>query len=75
MKAQKLLFAHTEYGDLTPLFSAYFDTTIGAKAKAETTSCQQVARALELPADEILFLSDVDKELTAAAQAGMQIYY
>jgi enolase-phosphatase E1 len=24
--AQKLLFSHTEYGDLTPLFSGYFDT-------------------------------------------------
>ena len=29
--AQKLLFAHTEYGDLTPLFSGYFDTHIGGK--------------------------------------------
>jgi enolase-phosphatase E1 len=24
VQAQKLLFAHTEYGDLTPLFSGYF---------------------------------------------------
>ncbi len=29
--AQKLLFAHTEVGDLTPLFSGYFDTTVGGK--------------------------------------------
>jgi len=29
--AQKLFFAHTEAGDLTSLFSGYFDTEIGAK--------------------------------------------
>lgn len=31
VQAQKLLFAHTDYGDLTPLFSGYFDTLIGGK--------------------------------------------
>lgn len=70
VKAQKLLFSHTKYGDLTPLFSAYFDTTVGAKA--ESVSYQKIANALKLPAGEILFLSDVDKELAAAKQAGMQ---
>src|SRR5690606_22467510 len=29
--AQKLLFAHTEAGDLSSLFSGYFDTGTGAK--------------------------------------------
>lgn len=70
VKAQKLLFAHSDYGDLTPLFSAYFDTTTGAKA--ESRSYQQIAEVLKLPANEVLFLSDVDKELAAAKQAGMQ---
>jgi len=32
--AQKLLFGHTSHGDLTPLFSGYFDTTSGAKQDA-----------------------------------------
>ena len=32
--AQKLLFGHTAWGDLTPLFSGYFDTTIGNKREA-----------------------------------------
>jgi enolase-phosphatase E1 len=29
--AQKLIFGHSDAGDLTPLFSGYFDTRIGAK--------------------------------------------
>lgn len=68
--AQKLLFGHTEYGDLIPLFSGYFDTRIGAKT--DPTSYQAIVRELKLPADEILFLSDVQAELDAAASAGMQ---
>src|SRR3990172_6747772 len=47
VQAQKLLFAHTEYGDLTPLFSGYFDTTFGAKREAE--SYRRIAAAIGLP--------------------------
>lgn len=68
--AQKLLFAHTIYGDLTPLFSGYFDTRIGAKA--ETTSYRRIADDIGLASSEILFLSDIDAELDAARAAGMQ---
>ncbi len=67
--AQKLLFGHTKYGDMTPLFSGYFDTQIGAKL--ETTSYQHIAQKLALPAEQILFLSDVKAELDAARAAGM----
>ena len=42
--AQKLLFAHTRHGDLTPLFSGYFDTTSGAKKEAE--SYRNIAREI-----------------------------
>lgn len=68
--AQKLLFAHTTAGDLTGYLSAYFDTTSGAKSEAE--SYRKIARELEVPPPEILFLSDVATELDAARQAGMQ---
>ncbi|WP_447407151.1 hypothetical protein, partial [Clostridium perfringens] len=34
--AQKLLFGHSEAGDLTPLFSGYFDTTTGPKREASS---------------------------------------
>ena len=68
--AQKLLFAHTEYGDLTALFSGYFDTHIGGKKERE--SYLKIAEKLGIPADQLLFLSDIKEELDAAKAAGFQ---
>lgn len=68
--AQRLLFGHTEQGDLTPLFSDYFDTRIGAKT--ETGSYRRIQEKIGLPADHILFLSDTPAELDAARDAGMR---
>ena len=68
--AQKLLFEHTESGDLTPFISNYFDTTTGAKADPD--SYRRIAAALELSPAEILFVSDVVRELNAASEAGMR---
>lgn len=67
--AQKLLFGHTDYGDLTPLFSGYFDTNIGAKG--ETAAYESISATLRIAPDEILFLSDIKAELDAARDAGM----
>ena len=68
--AQKLLFGHTEFGDLTPLFNGYFDTRIGAKSEAD--SYRRIQRQIGTPAGEMLFLSDIPAELDAARAAGMQ---
>ncbi|MGH8556652.1 MAG: acireductone synthase [Methylococcales bacterium] len=68
--AQKLLFGFSDFGDLTPLFSGYFDTTTGAKFDVE--SYRKIAAAIHLPVHEILFLCDIEKELDAARTAGMQ---
>ena len=68
--AQKLLFAHTDYGDLTPLFEGYFDTRIGHKRESE--SYARIREQVGLPAGEILFLSDIREELDAARQVGMK---
>lgn len=68
--AQKLLFAHTEYGDLTPLFSGYFDTHIGGK-KEQASYCK-IAGQLGIPAKQFLFLSDIKEELDAARKAGFK---
>ena len=68
--AQKLLIAHTEYGDLTPLFSGYFDTHIGGKKEQE--SYNKIAKQLGIPGDQVLFLSDIKEELDAAKAAGFQ---
>jgi enolase-phosphatase E1 len=68
--AQKLLFAHTEFGDLTPLFSGYFDTHIGGKK--EQGSYHKIAKQIGISATQILFLSDIKEELDAAKAAGFQ---
>jgi enolase-phosphatase E1 len=66
--AQKLLFSHTDFGDLTPLFSGYFDTHIGGKQQASSYS--HIAESIGLPAEQLLFLSDITEELNAAKNAG-----
>ena len=68
--AQKLLFGHSDQGDLLPYFEGFHDTTTGAKQNPD--SYRAIAAAFELPAAEILFLSDVVAELDAAREAGMQ---
>jgi enolase-phosphatase E1 len=68
--AQKLLFAHSDYGDLTELFSGYFDTHIGHKR--EVSSYEAIASEIGVRAGDILFLSDMCEELDAARSSGMQ---
>ncbi|HEX2139555.1 MAG TPA: acireductone synthase, partial [Woeseiaceae bacterium] len=70
VKAQQLLFGHSEAGDLQPLISGYFDTTVGSKR--DEGSYRRIAERIGLPAEAILFLSDVTEELDAAAGAGMK---
>ena len=68
--AQKLLFANSTVGDLSPLLAAYFDTTTGPKR--EPSSYQRIAAALGLPAQQLLFVSDAEAELDAACTAHLQ---
>ena len=68
VRAQKLLFGHTEIGDLTPYFEGFHDTLTGPKQ--DPASYTAIAAAFALPPEEILFLSDVTAELDAAAKAG-----
>ncbi|MDD2768488.1 MAG: acireductone synthase [Methylococcus sp.] len=70
--AQQLLFGHTRFGDLNPLFSGYFDTRIGAKQEPE--AYRAIARQLDLSPAEILFLSDIESELNAAREAGFKTF-
>lgn len=67
--AQKLIFGHSVAGDLTPLFSGYFDTTTGPKRAIE--SYAKIADAIGLSVGDILFLSDTPAEIAAARDAGM----
>ncbi len=68
--AQKLLFAHSDAGDISGVFDGNFDTAVGGKR--EVGSYLRIARELGMPAGEILFLSDVVEELDAARLAGMR---
>ncbi|MBL0062577.1 MAG: acireductone synthase [bacterium] len=69
--AQRLLFGYSTAGDLTAYIDAYFDTAVGGKRDSE--SYKNIAEALDVPPQEILFVSDVAEELAAAREAGMQI--
>lgn len=68
--AQRLMFGHSDQGDLTPLFSGYFDTTVGAKRDVQ--SYRAILTTLALPGSAVLFLSDVVEELDAAHAAGLR---
>lgn len=68
--AQRLFFGHTEAGDLTALFSGWFDTETGGKREA--ASYRAIATAIGRAPEDIVFLSDVVEELDAAREAGMR---
>ena len=68
--AQRLLFRHSDHGDLTGLFAGFFDTRVGGKREA--ASYGALAGALDAMPERILFLSDVGAELDAAAASGLR---
>ncbi len=71
VKAQKLLFSNTNYGDINYLFSGYFDTNIGNKKNKE--SYLKIAKEINISPENIIFLSDNPDEVIAAAQSGMKV--
>jgi len=68
-EAQRLLFGCSTDGDLSSLFDGFFDTRIGPKREA--ASYRRICEAVRLDPADILFLSDVEAELDAAAAAGL----
>ncbi|CAG8542924.1 2043_t:CDS:10, partial [Scutellospora calospora] len=68
--AQKLLFGHSNKGNLLEYFSGYFDTTIGSKL--EKNSYLNIAKHIGVEPKDIVFLSDNFKEINAAKDAGFQ---
>jgi methylthioribulose 1-phosphate dehydratase/enolase-phosphatase E1 len=71
VQAQKLLFGYSADGDLTGYLSNYFDTAIGQKRDPQ--SYHTIAASLQIPSNDILFLSDIAEELEAAQKAGYQV--
>lgn len=68
--AQKQLFGYSIEGDLTKYFSDYFDTTTGMKRDVQTYHL--IVEKLLVPANRVLFLSDIPQELEAAEAAGLR---
>jgi enolase-phosphatase E1 len=68
--AQQLLFRHSSAGDLTPLLRWHFDTSTGRKTAPE--SYRRIVETIGMPADRVLFVSDVVAELDAAQAAGLR---
>ena len=67
-EAQVLFFRHSNYGDLTGMISGYFDTRTGPKqARA---SYMAIAAEMGVAPADVLFFSDVVRELDAARDAG-----
>jgi enolase-phosphatase E1 len=73
VQAQKLLYSHTKIGDLSHLFSHWFDTRTGPKN--QPASYETIALALQAKPEEVLFVSDAVAELEAASQAGMAVVF
>ncbi|PRP72769.1 hypothetical protein PROFUN_07669 [Planoprotostelium fungivorum] len=73
--AQKLLFAHTLYGDLSPYLVGHYDTTSGLKT--ESQSYENILKDInekgrEIRAEEVLFVTDNILEAEAATKVGMR---
>ena len=69
--AQQLLFRYSSAGDLTSFLQGYFDTHVGPKADSD--SYRRIAESVGLSPVQVMFLSDVTRELDAARAAGMQV--
>ncbi|RYQ96729.1 hypothetical protein Ahy_B08g092587 isoform A [Arachis hypogaea] len=79
--AQRLIFGKTNHGDLRKYLSGFFDTTVGYlysfktlfRNKKETRSYVEISESLgvDKPSD-ILFVTDVYQEATAAKGAGLE---
>ncbi|MFQ6537960.1 MULTISPECIES: acireductone synthase [Aphanothece] len=73
VKAQQLLYGHSEAGDLRALFRFWFDTRTGPKQAAQ--SYRTIAAAMATSPPQVLFISDALAECQAAAAAGMHVLF
>ncbi|GER53859.1 methylthioribulose-1-phosphate dehydratase [Striga asiatica] len=70
--AQRLLFGNTNYGDLRKYLCGYFDTTVGNKREVKSYTEISESLGVDHPS-EILFVTDVYQEATAAKAAGLDV--
>jgi enolase-phosphatase E1 len=74
IQAQKLFYGYSQDGDLLPLFSGHFDTTSGGKRDQQSyrNILADLQKQHDIQAGNVLFLSDLEEELDAAYEVGMQ---
>jgi methylthioribulose 1-phosphate dehydratase/enolase-phosphatase E1 len=69
--AQRLLFKHSNHGDLRKFLSCYFDTSVGQKRTSN--SYTDILKTLGVDhASRVVFVTDIIEEAAAASEAGMQ---
>lgn len=71
IEAQKLLFGHSTEGDILELFDGHFDTKIGHKVESE--SYRKIADSIGCSTRNILFLTDITLEASAAEEADVHV--
>ncbi|KAM5272235.1 enolase-phosphatase E1 [Ctenodactylus gundi] len=71
VEAQKLLFGHSTEGDILELVDGHFDTKIGHKVESE--SYRKIASSIGCSTNNILFLTDVTGEASAAEEADVHV--
>uniref|UniRef100_A0A8C5KN06 Enolase-phosphatase E1 pseudogene n=1 Tax=Jaculus jaculus TaxID=51337 RepID=A0A8C5KN06_JACJA len=71
VEAQKLLFGHSTEADILELVDSHFDTKIGQKVERE--SYQKIANSIGCSTNNILFLTDVTLEASAAKEADVHL--
>ena len=73
VEAQKLLYQHTQTGNLAGFFSHWFDTHTGPKKSQE--SYELIAKEMGTDAKSVIFISDNGEECDAAKIAGMHTLF
>ena len=71
--AQKLLYTHTEKGDITDRFQYWFDTRTGPKLAHQ--SYVVIAQKIGVQSNQVLFISDHPGECDAARESGMNTVF
>jgi enolase-phosphatase E1 len=72
VEAQQLLFRYSSAGDLTGFITSYFDTRVGPKTSP--ASYRAIAEQMQVAPGEIVFVSDLLRELDPALEAGCQTW-
>ncbi|KYR02421.1 hypothetical protein DLAC_01261 [Tieghemostelium lacteum] len=75
VEAQKLLFNYSDHGDLIPMLSGHFDTTIGSKLESisYTNIIDQINLKAPVKPSDFLFVTDSIHEAKAAKEVGLNV--